>query len=260
MDLALLLKQWHDPIAYQWSVEEFYRTVLGIPYICAEHKLTQQDVFSCMGMHTQFSSMSKAPTIMGVDIGKVLHYVIGIKVGPNQYEILKVGRAQDQYELHDIAERMNVKFAVLDHDPEIHMVEEFQRVEPYSVYLCRYSDTQTAPVVWTNTGNNRGTLMCNRTKWCDKTHDIISDKRVTIPRKCREVDEYAVEMTNTVKVLERDEKSGLSKYRYRQLANKPDHYFHATLYFLLAANQVSQVNRNVNGTQKLLQAKNEFYL
>ena len=258
-NLALLLKQWHDPDAYQWTIEEFYRTVLGLPYITAEHKLSQQDVYTCMGMHTQMSS-SPVPTVMGVDVGKVLHYVIGIKIADKQYEILKVGRAKDQYELHDIAERMNVQFAVIDHDPEIHMVEEFQKVEPYGVFLNRYNDFMGGQPVWNHKkGPKKGTVTSGRTKWCDKTHDAISDKQFTIPRKCPEIEEYAYEMTNTVKVLEKDEKSGLTKYRYRQLANKPDHYFHASLYFLLATTQVANIKRNTHNNI-LPQAINEFHL
>ncbi len=258
-DLALMLRQWHDPEAYQWTLEEFYRTVLGLPYITAEHKLTTQDVYSCMGMHTQMSTCTER-TIMGVDIGKVLHYVIGIKIGPKQYEILKVGRAKDQYELHDVAERMNVQFAVIDHDPEIHMVEEFQKAEKYGIFLNRYNDFMGGQPVWNKKGPKKGTVTSGRTKWCDKTHDAITDRQFIIPRRCPEIEEFAYEMTNTVKVLEKDEKSGLSKYRYRQLANKPDHFFHASLYFLLAASQVNEVTRNVNAGSKLLQAKNEFYL
>jgi hypothetical protein len=260
-NLALLLKQWHDPDAYQWTLEEFYRTVLGLPYITAEHKLSQQDVYSCLGGHIQMSTCN-IPTVMGVDVGKVLHYVIGIKVGPKQYEILKVGRAADQYELHDIAERMNVRFAVIDHDPEIHMVEEYQKVEANNgmgVFLCRYNDFMGGIPVWTTKGPKKGTVVAGRTKWCDKCHDAISDRQFTLPRRCSEIEEYAFEMTNTVKVLEKDEKSGLTKYRYRQLANKPDHFFHASLYFLLATTQVADIKRNTNDN-KLLQAKSEYYI
>jgi hypothetical protein len=259
-NLALLLKQWHDPEAYQYSMEEFYRTVLGIPFISAENKLSLQDVYACMGNYIQMPQMNKVTTVMGVDVGKVLHYVIGIKNNDKEYEILKVGRAKDQYELHDIAERMNVHFAVIDHDPEIHMVEEFQKSESYPIYLNRYSDTMAGQPVWTNTGSNRGTLKSGRTKWCDKTHDAISGKQIIIPRRCKEIEEYAFEMTNTVKVLETNEKSGLKVFRYRQLSNKPDHYFHATLYFLLAASQVASTPRMTQGNTLLLQPKNEYYL
>jgi hypothetical protein len=172
-NLAKLLKQFRNPEAHQYSIEEFYRTVLGLPYILAANKLTQQDVFSCTGQTVQGTSMQGITTVMGVDIGKVFHYVIGIKVSDNQWEVLKVGRAEDQYELHDVAERMNVTFAVIDHDPEIHLVEEFQKEEAnhnMTVFLNRYSDTKRGPVVW----NDDGTCVSGRTKWCDKTHDAIS--------------------------------------------------------------------------------------
>ncbi len=257
-NLALLVKQWRNPEAFQYSKEEFYRTVLGLPFIAAEHKLTTQDVYACTGQYVQ-SSYSSIPTVMGVDIGKVLHYVIGIKINDRQYEILKVGRAEDQFELHEIAERMNVRFAIIDHDPEIHMVEQFQKAEPYRTFLNRYSDTKRGPAVWSGPAIVPATVVCNRTKWCDKTHDSVSDQQLILPRRCEEIDEYAYEMTNTVKVLETDERSGLSVYRYRQLSNKPDHYFHATLYFLLATSKVACIKRNTRVNQ-YPQAKNEYYI
>ncbi len=259
-NLELMLQQWHDPEAYQWTKEEFYRTVLGMPYITAEHKLTQQMVYSCIGMDKMCES-SRVRTVMGVDIGKVLHYVIGIKRGKKQYDILKVGRVADQYELHDVAEKMNVQFAVIDHDPEIHMVEEFQKHEKYAIFLNRYSDTMRGQPVYIDKGDKKGTVTSGRTKFCDMTHDAISDRQFNLPRRCPEMDEYAFEMTNTVKVLEKDEKTGLSVYRYRQLSNKPDHYFHASLYFLLAAQEVAEVKTNeIEGNNTLPQALNEFYL
>jgi len=67
-------------------------------------------------------------------------------------------------------------------------------------------------------------------------------------------------MTNTVKILETDVRTGLSKYRYRQLANKPDHYFHATLYFLLAASQVAPTRHSTHDSGKNLQPKNEYFI
>jgi len=253
-NLALLLRQWYDPAGHQWSLEEFYRTVLGLPYISAEHKLSQQDVFSCCGMHPQAGS-SLPPTVMGVDVGKKMHYVVGLKTGDKQYEILKMGRADDLYEVHDVAERLNVRLGVIDHDPEIHLVEDFQKAEPYGIFLNRYSDTMRGPAVW----NDNGTVVSPRTKWCDKTHDAISERQISLPRRCPEIEQYAYEMTNTVKVLETDEKTGLSKYRYRQLSNKPDHFFHATLYFLLAASRTAATRRN-STRNTCQQAKNEFHL
>ena len=82
-----------------------------------------------------------------------------------------------------------------------------------------------------------GVIVTGRTEICDATHKLVTiPGMLEIPRRCNEVDEYALEMTNLVKVLEEDKKTGGVKYRYKALdkTGHGEHYRHATNYFKLA--------------------------
>jgi len=64
---------------------------------------------------------------------------------------------------------------------------------------------------------------------------VYTDNRIRIPRKSVEINEYAHEMTRTAKTIIENPDTGLTKPRWIKLGE--DHYFHATLYFLLAASR-----------------------
>ena len=233
-NLAHVLKELEDPEAYDTNEGEFQRTVMGLPYVSAEDQLLESDVFACCtgdGMRYSHSG----PCAMGVDIGKTIHAVIGHRIGKDRYRIVKMARLPDYPALHDLAERFNVKSAVLDALPETHANRDFQKAEPYTVYLCFYSEHLKTFDAW-----NQETLIVNvrRTDVFDATHHMVrSPGKLMIPRNCEEVRIFAHQMTQCAKVLEED-KHGNKTYRYRKTGDKQDHYRNALNYFLLACKKV----------------------
>jgi hypothetical protein len=67
----------------------------------------------------------------------------------------------------------------------------------------------------------------------DATHRVISDKKIKLPKRCPEIDEFARQCCNTAKVLEENKRTGSPVYNYIKLGD--DHYRHALGYFYLAA-------------------------
>ncbi len=51
-------------------------------------------------------------------------------------------------DLHDIAQRFNVRCAVIDLEPELRAAREFQRDEQFPVFLCDYQDSLTTGTRW----------------------------------------------------------------------------------------------------------------
>jgi hypothetical protein len=66
----------------------------------------------------------------------------------------------------------------------------------------------------------------------DASHVEISAKRVTLPRDCEALREFAEHMTNVAKKIEEDEESGSKRYVYVKLG--PDHFRHAFNYEAMA--------------------------
>ncbi len=221
-----------DDYMYEYSnlegaqMSEFMRSRLGIATTESENQLDATTVLSrCTSDHNQMVSIGE--TVMGVDVGKIIHVVIGTRTGREAYDILNISRVNNLNELHDLAQKMNVRIAVIDSGPHDHGIREFQRSEPYTVYLCQYSEQMPGKPKW----DREGFVKCNRNEWCDKVHITFTENRVRIPRVSGEVNEYAKEMTCTAKTTIEHPDTGVLKPRWIKLG--ADHYFHATLYFLL---------------------------
>ena len=233
---------------------EFMRSVLGIATVEASYQLTDRDVFDRCGQGLMRMS-SQTEMAMGVDIGDPRYCVVGVKTGDDAYEIVLATQVNDFNQLADIAKRMNVKMAVLDAMPDIHASREFQQKSPFAVYRCQYSEQMPGSPVF---DGKSGMVKCNRNEWCDKVYDVYSSRRITIPARCKEVDEYARQLTQTAKTLVENPETGVQKPRWIKMG--ADHYFHATLYFLLAASRTSPKRVDSGRTERFFKAKNRFYV
>jgi hypothetical protein len=192
---------------------------------------------------------------MGVDVGNTLHVKIGIRTGKDSYETLHIGRYTDFGQIHEIAKKMNVKFAVIDALPDTHAVRAFAKEAPYTVYMCFYSENQPGNPKW---DKDEGIVKVNRNEWCDKVHEAIVKKKLLLPRCTPEIEEYALEMTKTAKTNVENPDTGIPKPKWIKLGDN-DHYFHASLYFLLAA-QKSLISTRGMETQRFASQKLEYSL
>lgn len=212
---------------------EFYNLELGMAHIDAESRLTKNQVYACCRLDPMpyGSTMQCA---MGVDVGKLLHVVIGYKVNDYTAKVVKLARVPSFNDVHDLAKRFNVQCAVFDLYPETRKVRNFRDNEEFAVFGCDYLDQQKGPAKWNYKG---GLVSVDRTEICDRTHKlVVNEGKLELPRKNTEIKEYAAEMINIAKVLEEDKATGRKVYRYRKLGT--DHYRHATNYFRLALGKV----------------------
>ena len=228
-----ILKAYESPSDYKTTTQEIYNSKLALPYIAAENRLTQQQVLSCCGIEMPLTGHA-GPCAMGVDVGKKLHVIIGGKITPEQHKILKTIAVESWNDVHDLAEKFNVKIAVIDMYPEIHKAREFQEQEPYEIFLCDYSEYLSTGAQWNLL---KGTVTVNRTEAMDEVHTLVTKPAMlTLPRMSDGIKDYAVQMCNVAKILEITPETGASVYRYRKLGI--DHFRHGTGYFYLAARRV----------------------
>ncbi len=212
---------------------EFMRSILGIATTEAEMQLDETLVLSrCTSDHNRMVSVGE--TVMGMDIGKKIHVVIGTRTSREAYDISHVGVYDNLFEVHDIALKMNVHSAVIDSGPYDHGVREFQRKEPYTIYLCQYSEQSPCKPKF---DSRTGIVKVNRNEWCDKVHTTYTENNIRIPRPSVMVNEYSRQMTRTAKTIITNPDTGLEKPRWIKLGD--EHFYHATLYYLLAASRQS---------------------
>lgn len=236
------------------ELAEFMRSVLGVGTAEAEVQLSVPVVLSRCGTDLQ-QVFSSDRTVMGVDVGKKLHYVIGQRIASDGYRILQVGTCDEWSELHQVSKKMHVNVAVVDSMPELHSTKEFARSADFAVFMCRYS---THMVGRPQFERKDKTVKCNRTEWCDKVHELFSTEgRIQLPHQSPGIEEYADSMSKTARIIE-DDNTGGKKAKWVKIGE--DHFFHATLYFLLAASRSSIAKPKWNRTPQAQKCKLAYSL
>ena len=249
-DLDEYMYQYHRVEGAQMS--EFMRSTLGIATTEAENQLDETTILSrCTSDQNQM--VSTGETAMGVDIGKKIHVVVGIRTAREAYDILHVSQLNNLNELHDLALKMNVHSCIIDSGPHDFGVLDFQRTEPYTIYLCQYSEQMPGKPKF---NSKEGIVRCNRNEWCDKVHTTFATNRIRIPRPSIQVNEFAREMTRTAKTVIENPDTGVKKTRWIKLG--ADHYFHSVLYFLLAASRTSPRQRSQIEVSRPTHSVNNF--
>jgi hypothetical protein len=214
------------------KVGEFYNGVLGLPYVDTEEALKQSDVFACCGNDVMRTDISIRETAMGVDVGKKYHtIVIGEKVDEKRAKIVYLCRVKGFDAVHDIAQKHNVKSAVIDLRPYEESFYKFQAAEPYRVFGAEYKDKQRN---FLKVDEKQGVYSLHRTTMFDKTNNWIRNKEIEVPRRCAEVDEFARQVCNCAKRLETDDETGDRTYRYLRTGDGQDHYRSALNYLYMA--------------------------
>lgn len=215
------------------DLSEVMNSKLARGYIPLENKLTRNQVYSCCSSD-DMPLTHPGPACMGVDVGSGtgLHVVIGIRPSARTLKLIKIGCVPDFNAVHDLAKQYGVRIAVVDKYPETFKARDFQREEPYRVFLCGYQDAKKrGPTAWNDAAKE---IMGNRTEIFDMSHNAVTDAgKLELPRPQEVVHAYARQMCNVAKVLEEDKETGAKYYRYRKIGD--DHYRNATNYCLLAA-------------------------
>ena len=227
-----ILRDFRNPP--EGNLADVYRLRLGLPYIAAEDRLIESQIYECCNQDIM-PNFHSGPCAMGVDVGIDKHVIIGARTNNEQYRIFKVIKfsgLEAWNQIHDLAKRFNVKSAVIDIRPDMDIVKLFQKNENYPVWLCEYSDSPAFLRKWDTIHKM---VKDYRTVLFDETHRmVITPGMLTIPRICPEIKVFAKQMCNAYKILETNKKTGAKQYRYK---GDKAHYRNALNYFILAASK-----------------------
>jgi hypothetical protein len=240
MDPAKILKAYEDGA----NPSEFWNSKLGMPFIEAENRLTIADVYANCGTDPMATS-HKPPTAIGLDIGKMIHCVVVVRPNNQTIKVIYAARVSSFADVSDICERFGVKCAVADALPETRSVREWQASLRIPAFLCEYSGT-TGAAAW---NESDGKLRVNRTEALDAVHHALTTPgKITLPRRCSEIEEFAKECTNSVRMIEEDSLGG------RRMVWRPvgaDHFQHSLSYALLAASRIGICEAELTPEQRL---------
>jgi hypothetical protein len=223
-------------------MQETMNSKLGLAYIEADQQLQAHDVWSCQTADAMAGN-HPGPTAMGVDVGDMLHVAVFDRPNDTVLRLVYVARVSRFHDVHDIAQRFNVKCAVVDGEPERRAARAFQEAAEYEVWLCDEQGNRKKPAGW---DDKDMIISINRTEYLDMSHQIVTAAgQFLIPRRNDEIEEYVEEMCATAKILQEDPETGARQYVYKKLG--PDHYRHATVFGILASDQIPTMMEGKRG-------------
>lgn len=254
-----LTSHYHDPLDIleefidppYGNIGDVYRLRLGLPYSSAEDKLKKEVVLRCCGNRQQ-QMHHRGPCFFGMDVGKIMHLVIGYKVGKEDYEVVRIAKPESFEDAFNIILDYGVKVGVVDIRPYEDSAKKFAakcREEGMTVFLCQYDDN---PAVVSQFNDNNFLVKTFRTGVCDRTHRIFSSGNIVLPDRSSAMENFAEQCCNVEKYADTN-RYGQKVYRYRACGSRTvgDHFRHAMNYFVTAGDRA----RVVTKANKTLQRK-----
>jgi hypothetical protein len=205
----------------------FHNFTLGLPYQPKDSSLGAQQIDNCI-THQLNPHVQNA---MGVDVGKVKHYVIG-----NKYGIFRMGTTESWAEIEELHNRYQC-YTVCDAMPNPDEPARLAKKYRSKFFISYYDeDKREVEIVRWGEGDKYGVVYSDRTKIFDSLVSDITNKNVsynTAELQPDTFEEYKKHWGNLYRVITEDQK-GARRAQWLHLDGKPDHYGHAHVYQKIA--------------------------
>lgn len=225
------------------AMQLFFNYDLGIPYTSYSAQLSRTILRACTGTHRQLSAAPpETRTVMGVDVGTVLHYWIETLVGDKPKKdkktlLIKADYCKDFDQLNRLMDAYNVACCVIDARPESRESKRF--AESYRrgrVWRCdyEYHGLKTPKKDW-----KERIIRADRTISMDDSHGRFIMKDISLPVEFMHIygNEMVEQMISSVRVKE-VRPNGSEVYVWDP-KGKADHWRHACNYASLAQHMYS---------------------
>jgi len=212
--------------------QEFRCSDLGIPFEPKGSKITD-DVLEIARNANNYvmAQQSRDFTYMGVDVGRVLHTVIGVPTPDKKIKIMWAGEVENWDALHEIMRRFDVRFGVIDAQPGGLEQKQFCMEHPGRVLAAYYpSYLETTKDVFKDKDNI--IIHINRTLVMSMVIQSFFNSQVLLPLDIRSVRDFYKMLKAPVKATQEDGNGNMRTYF--PPTRVVDHYFHAFVYLLTA--------------------------
>ena len=224
------------------EIQQFYNQNLGIPYEPKGAKLTDADLHNCIKPYRIPVDLSKIdePLFMGIDVGKVLHYVIR-----TEKRIVAIGSVPHFTNALDsvasLFKQYNCEGAVIDALPETRKVQELVMEFPSRIKMCYYSGLNEMKIGDEYWRVDMDKVNTNRTVSLDMVFAEIKTRELELPENVDDFTEFKDHLKSTTRILRDDHNKDITdvkswkppKAEYVEVG--PDHLLHALNYSKIAS-------------------------
>lgn len=224
--------------------QEFYNSTLGECHLVAGSQITDEDIENCKSKnYKKYEHWDSGGIVtMGVDVGPhVLHCEIDLWIPPDvgtndlnilsQVRVIWEGKVKQFEELDLLMRKYNVRFCVIDAQPERHSARNFAFRFPGRVRLCFYSTGASGKEIHLSEANApQPTVSVDRTSWLDLSLGRFRNASIRLPIDVSP--EYRINIKSPARIYEKDS-TGNPVGKYVEGKN-PDHFAHARNYAEIA--------------------------
>lgn len=225
-DLNQMMLDSRNPLKEQ----EFRCSDLGIPFEPKGSKITD-DVLELARNQVSYvmSNTSHKPTFIGVDVGRVLHAMVGEPTPDDKIKVLWAGEVTGWNDLDDLMKRMRVRFGIVDAQPgglEQKQFCEARRGRMMAAYYPTYLET-TKEIF---KDRDEIIIHLNRTLIMSMVIQSFFNQKVILPLDIRGVKDFYRMMKAPVKATQEDGNGNMRTFF--PPTKIADHYFHAFVYLM----------------------------
>ncbi len=218
------------------AMQRFYNGDLGIAYTAKGAKLTRTDLDACKINYKMPFNISENETacIAGADIGSKIHVRISQLLPGGKLRAVFIGSVDEFDDIIELSERYRVVCGVVDAMPEQRLSRNLCARMP-AWFMCYYREVHRDLIDIPNK-----MITVERTQTLDAVKEAILTKNIMLPMNASDIPEYYNQMVASTRVY--DETLVYPKYVWKE-GSKPDHFFHAEAYQLLAQKFITSVGR-----------------
>lgn len=220
------------------GVDYFNNFVLGEPSELGEGEDIRQMV---MDSWTDDDRV-KEPFCLGVDVGRVKHYVLGDANG----KIVKTGIFYTREELEGLIRTYN-PITVMDAGPERTWADEFRKKYP-RFYMCFYKPDKDKKQMIKWFGRKKadmkefGIVHADRNRVIDRVVWEMSQGNFKFSLSREALEKYIQHWENIHRIVE-ETRIGTKRYVWTfSTTKRVDHWVHATVYYYIALNRTKEVS------------------
>lgn len=209
---------------FNLSAEQRFRAGdLGLAYTAKGARITEADLLAIRGTYAMGTDDDRW-CAAGIDVGTFFNVVV---IGKN-LKVREMAAVTEYEEVLDILRRHKVLPAFMDALPETRIAKKFSLSSPH-YYRVFYTGDST----WGGPDVIKKIVKVGRTESMDQVREFVLAKRLQLPRDYAKVPGFVEQMTAPVRAYDSALNAEEGGYRWTE-GSRPDHYFHAMNYALLA--------------------------
>ena len=233
-----ILDRFQEGLKDDSKKQRFYNGDLGLAYTASGAKITSDMLNKCIANYNM-PDRSTAPTIMGIDVGNLLHVRISNIMPDGKVKAAFIGTVRDEKDVSALHRLYNVRAGCIDALPEQRLSKKICGLP--GMFRVFYGKAKKDTIDLRNR-----VITVDRTASLDAVKEMILMQNLILPQNAGKllpltkegISEYYFQMCASTRVF--DDKSKSYKWVEGSL---PDHYFHAENYGLIAKKILAMVNK-----------------